>query len=308
MPSNQNFDEENAAGMLHKVNGTKYGTPTINDYGYNCLDFFELCKKLFKAKYSIIGNTIYFINEFDSFWVKQSTFKMSSVFNKIKRFNTDELIANMILSFNTDVSDKWTISNFLGTNYEIITDANIVNNNSAKYIKGLNQIQFGVALGNKKEQLNGLENALKNTLSLIDKAAMTVGSYSNLASKITSKLNILKISTNNWIIPKVLKLSGNKPVARSLWSAKYIYENYYRGTSFVQNGYYGQKIKYNEVEIPFGLNDFVSLINNSYFYTSDMKTAKVTSIKWNMSKDKAIVSYWIREPYTKNLKESFIEA
>ncbi|MFA5234184.1 MAG: hypothetical protein WC390_07275 [Sulfurimonas sp.] len=307
LPSNQNYDEDDNFGFLKKVHGTETGIPNISDYGYNCLDFFELAKNLFSAKYAIINNTIYLINEFDNFWIKQSTFKMPSVLNKVKRYNTEELIANRILSFNADITDEWTISNFTGTNYEIITDATITNNSKAKYIKGLEQIQFGVALGNIKEKLNGLENSLAKTAKMIDKVVNTFGGNSDLAGKITSKIGLLKIGTNNWTIPKVLKLSNNKPANRSLWSAKYLYENYHYGKSFVSNNFYGQKTKYNEVIIPFGLNDFIKLINNSYFYTTDGKEAKATEIKWNINSDKAIVSYQIREPYTHNLKETFIE-
>lgn len=308
LPSNQNYDEEDALGFLKKVQGTSSGIPSTSDYGYNCLDFFELVKKQFSAKYSIINNAIYFINEFDEFWIKQSTFKMPSVLNKVKRYNLDELIANRLLAFSTDITDEWTISNFIGTNYEIITDQKIINNSKAKYIKGLENIQFGVALGSIKDKLNGLENSLAKTMGLIDKVVNTFGGSSDLQSKITNKIGILKIGTNNWAVPKALKLINNKPVSRPLSSAKYLYENYHRGKSFVFNKYFGQKIKYNEVPVPFGLNDFMLLKDNSYFYTTDGKEAKATYIKWNISNDTAIISYWIRESYTHNLKETFIEA
>jgi hypothetical protein len=103
-------------------------------------------------------------------------------------------------------------------------------------------------------------------------------------------------------------LSSNKPVQRIDWCAKYLYDNYHYGKSFVTNNNFGQKIKYNEVAIPFGLTDFLKLIENSYFYTTDSKVAKVTELKWNIASDKAIVNYWIREPYTTNLFEFYIEA
>ncbi|MCG8615229.1 MAG: hypothetical protein MI802_03355, partial [Desulfobacterales bacterium] len=62
----------------------------------------------------------------------------------------------------------------------------------------------------------------------------------------------------------------------------------------------------NEV-IPFGLSDFVTLLNNAYFRDENGKVGKIVSIEWVMSKDFATISYWLQEIYTNNLKETFVE-
>ena len=61
------------------------------------------------------------------------------------------------------------------------------------------------------------------------------------------------------------------------------------------------------MRIPFGFTDFLSLIDNSYFYDIDGNTSQVTKIQWNVSNDYAIVDFKVQKLFTKNLQETFIE-
>jgi len=64
---------------------------------------------------------------------------------------------------------------------------------------------------------------------------------------------------------------------------------------------------YQDVEIPFGIEDFKQLTVNPYFIFNG-SIAKITTFTWTTGKDIANVSFWVEEVYTRNLKESFIEA
>jgi hypothetical protein len=68
-----------------------------------------------------------------------------------------------------------------------------------------------------------------------------------------------------------------------------------------------QWIIHEGVKIPFGFADFLTLIDNSYFYNINGNTAQVTKIQWNVSHDYAIVDYRVQQVYTTNLEETFIE-
>lgn len=312
LPSNFSFDSTTQLGIIDNFVGNKKGIPSSSDYGYNCAEFFELAKKLFNGKYAIIDGKVCFYNVDDPFWNQYSTYQMPSVREKIKTYNTDELKANIYLTFDVDFSDEWTINNYTGTAYEVITKPQIINDTKLNRIVGLDEIRFGACLGNRKSEPYGLENFLHTLASKLDSITNTFGGSSNYESQIGDSVGLMKISTNNWSKPKVLKITTSKRlVPREQWSAKYIYNTYYLGKSFMAtvNGMpnYGQKEVYRNIKIPFGLDDFVLLCQNSYFNLPDGTKGKVISCKYRFSADTAIVDYYIRKPYTTNLTQIYVE-
>jgi hypothetical protein len=312
LPSNFNYDGVNSLGVISQWVGNKKGIPASSDYGYQCIEFFEIVKKLFNGKFAIYNNAICFYNVDDLFWVQQSTFQMPSIREKIKQYNTDELKANRYLTFDVDYSDTWTIDNYLGTSYEVITNSQIVNDIKLKAIRGLDEIRFGVCLASRKDAISGFESFLHSLASTADGIITTLGGQAIFAQQISSSIGLMKIGTNNWTKPKILKLdSNNRLVLRSLWGSKYIYDTYYKGKSFVStvNGlsHYGQKEVYHNVKIPFGLNNFVELINNSYFHDIDGSVGKITKCVYRFYSDYATIDYFKRKSYTNNLIETFVE-
>jgi len=306
LPSNLQFDEVGIKGFVERVHGTEKGIPNVTDYGYSVIDMFNLVRTTFNGRFAIVDDVLHFHNEYSDFWLKQSTFVLPNVQLRPTKYNTD-FNANFLVEFNTDSSDDWTIDNFLGTVYEVITEAKIIDVKKRKALKGLERITVNCALGNKKTSLNAFEKFLRTVANVMDGVIDTFGGNGNLEKSIKDKVNILKISSNNYNLPKLLRYSGDNLQQRNLLSAKYLYDNYYFGRSMVENSYFGQKKIYENIKIPFGFNDFLNFINNSYFYTQDGKVGKMEKIEYNINGDFAICSFWIREPYTYNLKEIKIE-
>lgn len=310
LPSNERLDNvDDNNGLFTLLKGTPSGIPRPSDNGYFCEEFYNRCKAMFNAEIAIIGTDVHFRTLSDPWWVKQSTYVMPDVSGRIKRYNREELIESRNVAFRTDTTDRWTVDQFKGTNYEITTLPKIINNPKAVAIDGREKIQFQVALGNRKDQLNGLENILSKLAGIVDSVVNTLGGSSDLQGKIENKVGILKVSRNDYAVPKVLILKNGKiPVNhRDLLSAKYLYDTYINEKSFVANNFGGQKTVYENVRIPFGLNDFISLINNSYATAQDGKIAKFTKLKWNIDGDFANADFYIKEPHTNNLKEEFLE-
>src|SRR5690606_9159994 len=164
-----------------------------------------------------------------------------------------------------------------------------------------------VALGNRKDSLNAVERTLKDVGAFVDDITGIFGGGTSLAAKVKNKIGALKVSTNWTTLPKMLYLSGGKlPINhRALFNAKILYDNYHNYDSFVLNGYFGQKKVYNNVRIPFGFSDYQQLTTNSYFYFNG-KQAKITKFVWVIGKDEATIDFWVREPYTFNLKETIL--
>jgi len=93
---------------------------------------------------------------------------------------------------------------------------------------------------------------------------------------------------------------------RTLFNAKNLYFKYHKEKSFVLDNYHGQKIVYNDIEVPFGFEDYKKLTTNSYFYYNGSQ-AKIIRFTWSVGQDTAKLSFWVRQPYTKNLQEIYIE-
>lgn len=305
LPSNPNLDEVGITGIISSPSGILKGIPNTLDYGYNCGEMFELAKKCFNAKISIIGNDVHLRSENDPFWIQQSTWTPPNILIKQIQYNTSDLKPTKIISFNTDLNDDYTVENFTGTNIEIHTNPNTIINQKAVLLKGLEEVKINCALGNRKNSLTNLETFLKEVGGFIDGITGIFGGGTNLAGKVNGKIGVLKVSNNWTALPKLLYLSGGKLPTnhRNLWSASVLYNSYHNYNSFVLNNFYGQKILYNDITIPFGFEDYKKLSENSYFYYKG-KQAKISKFVWKVGRDTATVSFWVRDVYTKNLNET----
>lgn len=305
LPSNPNLDEKGFAGFISVTKGTQSGIPHNLDYGYFTEDLFNLAKSMPYAKMALIGNTIHLRPKNDPFWLQATQWELPDVLINTLRYNTDEMKATRLLSFSVDINDEWTIDNYKGTAVEIKTSPISVINRQAVLLKGLDEVNFQVSLGNRKDTLNDIESLLRNVGVFIDEVTGVFGGGSNFANKIDSKIGVLK-QTSNWhTIPKVLYLSdGKMPLShRSLLNAELLWEKYHKEKSFVRDNFNGQKLVYQDVEIPFGLEDFFQLTTNPYFQFNGIQ-AKITKFEWTVAEDVATISFWIRKPYTFNLKET----
>lgn len=307
LPSNPRQDDKTFFGFISVTKGTPTGIPNVVDYGYNCEEMFSLAKELIKGRIAVIGNDVHFRPDNDPFWFQQSTWQMPSKLIEAKGYNLNELNSTKIIKFNYDLNDEWTIDNYKGTAYEIKTSPITVQNQKAVLLKGLEEVNIPVCLGNRKDELNAIENLIKSVANFIDNVTGVFGGGTNFASQINAKKGVLKQSQNWHSIPKLIYLKGGRlPVNhRDLWSAKHLYDSYLNYNSFVSNNNQGQKAVYNNVEIPFGLEDFKQLTVNPYFLFNG-SVAKIINFTWQTGRDKATISFWVREVYTTNLQETFI--
>ncbi len=311
LPSNLNLDVlDGNTGTFKKIRGTEKGVPHSGDFGYQTSEMFELATNMFTADKAVIDGELHLRAENDPWWFKQSTWVSPSHIPPTTEYNLDELNADVITTFQTDLKDEWTINNFLGTNYEVITDAITTNDQRAKSIKGQKTVNISAALGNVKEELTALEKIIAGLAKFADNVVKGLGGSSDLAKSINQKKNVLKISQNDYTLSKLIWLDGSGKVPsnhRELFSAKVLYEKYGSFNSFVDNNFNGQKVIHNNVRLPFGFVDFCKLTENSHFTTHNGEQAKATEFFWLKGEDMAEISYYIRKPYTKNLKEIKIE-
>tara|TARA_R110000796_G_scaffold78436_2_gene174881 strand:+ start:1232 stop:3004 length:1773 start_codon:yes stop_codon:yes gene_type:complete len=308
LPSNPNLDEKTFGGFISVTKGTQSGIPNTFDYGYRCDELFEMAKNLFNAKYSIVNGEVHFRSRNDPYWVQQSTWSLPDVLLDTKQYNTEEIKPERLLTFRVDQSDEWTIDNYLGTAYEIRTTQLTTIRKRAVLLKGFEEVNFNTALGTRKDELNALERFLKEVAGVVDDLTSFFGKSTNFVSQVSGRIGILK-QTSNWhTVPKLIFTGGSERMPtnhRERWNSKILYDLYHSEKSFVLNNFQGQKTYYKGIRIPFGFEDYKKLTTNSYFYFKG-KQAKMIKFEWTIGNDTALVDFWVREPYTYNLAETYI--
>lgn len=325
IPSKDSIDEQATSqlqlqGISIFQNGQ--GFPNARDYGYTFGEILSLVNKTFNAKLGLKNGVIEQHSLNSSWWLQQSTFQMPDILLESKKFNTNEMTSNVLLTFTPDSQDKNVIENYLGTSYEVVTTPLTSSNIQNVTLKGLDEIEIPYALGIRKKSKTFIESTLDIFLSvsdgLIDSVNAIGGSSVTPIPNITGRIGCVKFETDFLNVPKMLYLLPNDDPSSpnqmpsnylDLWCAKVLWEKYHSQKSFVGNSFTNtnQWILHEGVRIPFGFDDFLKLIDNSYFYDINGDTAQVTKIQWNVSQDFAIVDYKVNKVYTKNLKETYIE-
>ena len=312
LPSNTQTDDVNIlSGIIDIARGTSTGIPSAGDYGWTSFEFFDICMKMFQAKIQVKNGDLIFLSENDPYWQSTSTYVLPDILKPVKRFNTNELKFSKLLQFRTDeIADEWTFINYRGTNYHIITDDPSIPNDGAKYIEDHETIAFNVALGNRKDELNALENSLKDLAKVVDDTINFFGGSSNLSQQVKNRVGLLKQGTNNHTVPKIIYLndSGRLPVNhRDLFSAKTLYDRFINYRSFVLNNFGNQKAIFEIENTPFGFEDFLKTIENSNFTDSIGGFGKFRDMEWIMAGDYANITIEKKEVYCTSLVETYIE-
>lgn len=284
------------------------GIPFDSDFGFVASEFVELCLRMFRAEIFVRNGQVQMRTKSDPFFETDSNFVLPSVLEKSFSYNLNELKESRLISFQDDISDSYTVSNWKGTSAVITTTPITQNNPSNNLLTGLQEVRIPLSLGNAKTELSALEKALNSFYKAADSILSVFGQKGSIQEE-QARINILKISQPFFNNAKVLKVSGDRLASdyRTGLSAKYLWDNYLNYDSFVNNNFKRQRKDFEGITIPFSYQDYKKLKENSYFVTENGKRGKFTSLEWNFEADKAEASFWIEEVYTKNLREEITE-
>lgn len=310
LPTNLVIDERNAlTGVISIPAGTTSGIPNINETLYNCADMFGEILKMVNAKPTIDSDNFYLYTRDSDFWRAQSNYRMKDVVAEFYSINSDEFVSNFITSFQTDPLDEWTIGNYKGTSYTTsVTAINEINKANSE-VNGFERIDFPFALGNRKDKFSALETIIEKFAGAIDTLVGVFGGSSNMQGRVEKRLGYLKISDNKYTIPKLLYIEGDVIPSnhRNFLSSKYIWNTFQKDKSFVYDNFKAQKKTYEGVEVPFGLENFLEVISNSYFYSSSNMPGKILGFEWTIANDTMDADYELDHVYTKNVVETNTE-
>ena len=309
LASNQNVDTSLASAFLATPQTVTKGIPNVNDYGYSCEEIYALCFSGFNARFILENDIIKMYTELSPFWDRQAAYTMPDVLEPSYSYNTNELKSRIAISFQTDLADVYTIQDKTGRAYEVVTEPKTVQQDDFVGVKGVEQIQIPLALGSRKNELTPFERLITDIANIIDDVTGILGGGTNFRGQLNFKTGQLKVSDNNHSIPKLIWLEGGRIPSdhRSKFSAKTLWENYLFEKSFVLNAGRRQRKLFTNNKVPFGFVSFLRVAKNAYIYDIQGNRFKVDSLQWEFLKDYALISGYIEERYTDNLKETYIE-
>jgi len=339
----QNGDSEGLPVGFININTNTFlnsssGIVKPNDFGYILSDAFELVNKIAYTKVAVIGDVVKLLPYNDPFWTQSAGYIMQNVLieqtksyeNGVQNFNKSDLKGRTLIEYATDDSDYWTISNVNNSISETIVTPITVENQRNVQVKGVDNVQipyalcirnnavddlldlFGDVTGLAEEWVATIQTNFDSVADLLETALPNLNEY---ILPITLREGALKVEDQFFSVPKLIYMENGKIPSNftDKIGAIALYNNYHSYKSFVQGiknpnnlNDTNQKKLFSSVKIPFGIESFNQIINNSYFNDSSGNIGKFTSINWNVDRDFAIVDYYVFENYMNNLTETTI--
>jgi hypothetical protein len=288
------------------------GHPNQSSAIYNFGDFLRTMKQMFNATIKMDNGVLRF--ERSDYWDTTAAWTMPDVLEnqdiRLTEFayNTEEMLSNFMISFQTDTQDENTLENFNGTNVQIITTASTFNDRAFINVKNFGEVRLPFALATRKNELTTIENTLKFFLQAIDKTVNALGGSSSLGSSITNRIGMMVLTADTTSTDKILRMenevmpAGLRLKALELWDFHLI-------NSFVPNFdpitnqiVHNQFKVYKNVTIPFCVEDWNALTNNNKFIAPDGSIGEISDIEWDIYNEKATINYKIKYLYSTNLK------
>ena len=117
-------------------------------------------KQTFFAKTDIVDGVYYF--EPQNYNIKKALYKLPAIESPAYSFNYDEFYSNIVFTFTTDLNDRNTIQEFIGTSVQMIQLPKVINNKGMILTRNLQQISIPFALAKRKVNLTGMEKRLES--------------------------------------------------------------------------------------------------------------------------------------------------
>ena len=268
--------------------------------------------------------------------------KVEQIFanNGTIRPNYEDVWTSTILQYATDDSDLWTLEdlsdesdpNSTGKIITVVTvDPLVVTDQRKVILKGAKEVNTPHCLAVRKDSVDdlldlflgaseGIEVFKKIISATLTDLALGSGNpvMADLILSFGNRTGAMKVENDYFSIPKqcmIVTNSGGLPTIPANFvdslGTTALYNNYHSWDSFIpgkrnpnDNNQTAGKDLYEDVRIPFGLQDFSTILNNSYFTTLNGEVGKFTKVEWNVRGDFAVVNYWIYNAWLTNIEET----
>lgn len=262
--------------------------------------------------------------------------------NGFFRPNFEDLYSSVIVEYQTDDSDLHTLDDLANeddpnTTGKIISVKTVepisVTNQRKVMLKGSKSVNISYAIAVRKTQFEELYEIFEESFlnmedlkqSIEDRLAQfsSVLNTSNplmetFVSSVLNRSGACKVENDFFSTPKMALIANNSNgLPRipedfvDLIGAKAINVNHQSYYSFIpgernpsDQTETAAKYIYEDVEIPFGLDDYALVENNAYFTTDDGQLGKFISLNWRILEDRATCSFWIYNNWASNIEET----
>lgn len=135
---------------------------------------------------------------------------------------------------------------------------------------------------------------------------------------IGNRIGMMLLSSDFIGVPKLLIVAPTSNTVATtnevLTSADYLMDNFHFLNFAIrlidsagnQHNDHNQWITYKDKDVPLCCSDYIKIKNNRFVKTFDGKIARIDSLVWNPYKEKARISFRVKELITKNLKETYL--
>ena len=251
--------------------------------------------------------------------------------------------SSTVIEYSTDDSDLWSLDDLkdptnidsVGKIISVKTVEPIVSNDDRKNVlRGTNLITIPHCIANRKDitddllnfffsisnKYNDLKEQINETIDKWQDDLNGQGPVNLLSFIVTvgNRTGSCKIENDYFSVPKqALLVEGGLNLNTIPYNfadvigAQALLEEWHNWDSFVPGvrnpnnpNDTAAKYVYEQVKIPFGLTDFVTILNNAYFTTSNGEIGKFTKLDWNIRGDYAIADYWIYNNWMTNVEET----
>ena len=289
------------------------GLPVANSTLDTPAGVIRVFKEMFNADF-LIEDGVFRFERKDQFrqsspWVIPNTFTNQEEWRDYSGFNASEIKSNYNIVYSTDLQDQNTLDNIEGFSFQAQFSPNQTTNQDMVSLGGLEQIRIPFSMGLRKNELTGVEIALRALATLADALTGQLGSSSGLAAGINSRLGSLLLSNHFTSIGKLVVLSGGKLAKnqRTLLSTQGLWDSYHFVNSFVPiNGIHNQYWIYQDQTIPFCYDDFKALESTNLVTTPSGELAEVERLVWSKNAGTATIDYRVNRLYTNNLKVEYL--
>lgn len=269
--------------------------------------------------------------------------KIEQIFaqNGTIRPNYDDVKASTTVQYTVDDSDLWTLEDLADEADENSTGKIIavrtlepqsVTDNRNILLRGAEFVNIPHCLASRKDQIDDLLDlflgsadqfsAFKDQIeSILNQWGQVIGAgnpkIEEFVTSLGNRTGAMKIEHDYFSIPKQMLIEINQQGLPTIPSdfvdkigAKALLNNFHSWDSFIpgnrnplEPSQTAAKDVYEDVRIPFGLKDFVTILNNAYFVTNTGQVGKFTKLDWNVEGDFAVASWWIYNDWMSNITE-----
>jgi hypothetical protein len=281
------FKEQFQANTLAFTNGYPSQRDTIPTLGAAIKEI----EKIFRAETRVIDGVVKI--ETREFFEQNANQQLLRAFNNQSdisneyTINSNEQYKRLVAKYQTDATDFNTFNDTAGTVSEVSSEVVVSNDIHLELIKNYAELNINFSRGTKKDELNWLEEAVKEFAKALD--IFTGGSSS---AKVESRKGALQLSSQYFSNTKLLYCTGSSlvPNQNQFIGTEKILE--YHEDGFIQNN---QKKVYQGMPLAVTESEFFSLLQNNFVNLSNGQTIEVTKAIWNEEDFIATIDYKLRK-------------